>query len=206
MGRGGGGSDECRLVRLISRQISGWWSTGKNVVVSSKRVATVRQRVMRSSPSGCGSTSVRTGSSAEGSRASSRMVSIGGAPSISGSCSTSAIARTTTPISSSRLVRRKSVASTRGTRRPFATPLADADAKHFGVRQQAIEVGVPRPRGVDGAAVERSDGGVPEGELVPSARSEKSTRRSARSADASTRPCSGIDTGARNSPPSLRSG
>ena len=48
-----------------------------------------------------------------------------------------------------------------------ATSLADADTQHFRVRQQAVEVGVPRPRGVDGAAVERSDGGVPEGELGP---------------------------------------
>ena len=38
---------------------------------------------------------------------------------------------------------------------------------------------------------------------VPGARSEKSTRRSARSADASTRPWPGIETGAWSSPPSL---
>ncbi len=95
------------------------------------------------------------------------MVSIGGAPALSASCSTSAIALTRASASSSRLVRRKSLASTAWHAASGAVSLLDANAQDLRVGQQPVEVGPSGARGIGAGAVEGSPGGVPEDELGP---------------------------------------
>jgi hypothetical protein len=80
--------------------------------------------------------------------------------------------------------------------------LDDTDPQNLRERQQTLEI---RRAGDRGISEVPSNGAAAVFQTVtpPGDRSEKSTRRSARSADANTRPWAGNDTGARSSPPSV---